>query len=175
MAARHGGGRLQGGGVEPGGTCSLGGSPWSKACGTGRQRGAWHGFVLCSHGPPSAACPGAVLRMEGSKAGLSLCQHKPTFSMQEGQGESPSAPLTPSAGLRMPRPNPAWLHGHWEVCRVRSTAAAAGPNPPCSVLVFLSPVPSCPTQSSFCGSFPSLFPLWLAGSRMVMVSNAESC
>lgn len=130
MAARHGGGRLQGGGVEPGGTCSLGGSPWSKACGTGRQRGAWHGFVLCSHGPPSAACPGAVLRMEGSKAGLSLCQHKPTFSMQEGQGESPSAPLTPSAGLRMPRPNPAWLHGHWEVCRVRSTAAAAGPNPP---------------------------------------------
>lgn len=52
---------------------------------------------------------------------------------------------------------------------------AAGPKPPLSVLVFLSPVPSCPSQSSFCSSFPSFFPLWLAGSRVVMVSNVESC
>lgn len=143
--------------MELGGTRSLGGSPGSKA----------HGFTPCFPACPCAARPGAVLRMQGSKAGLSPCQHKPSSSRQEGgDGESPSAGLRMSQSCLAP-----------EALRsLQSQEHSCGcwPPNPRSVLLFLSPAPSCPTQSSFCSSFPSFFPLWLAGSRVVMVSNAES-
>lgn len=134
------------------------------------EQGSRHQEAGLGTASPPASLPVRallVLRMQGSKAGLSPCQHKPSSSRQEGgDGESPSAGLRMSQSCLAPEA--------LRSLRSREHSCGCWPPNPRSVLLFLSPAPSCPTQSSFCSSFPSFFPLWLAGSRVVMVSNAES-